>query len=57
MIEQPGDDNPSKFSYSDDTKPLEKQRNCWITYTNEQTHEILKKVFIYLHYSQVLSKV
>jgi len=27
MIEQPGDDNPSKFSYSDDTKPLEKQRN------------------------------
>ncbi len=45
MIEQPGDDNPSKFSYSDDTKPLEKQRNCWITYTNEQTHEILKKGF------------
>ena len=45
MIEQPGDDNPSKFSYSNDTKPLEKQRNCWITYTNEQTHEILKKGF------------
>jgi len=45
MIEQPGDDNPSKFSFSDDTVPLEKQRNCWITYTNEQTHEILKKGF------------
>ena len=45
MIEQPGDDNPSKFSFSDDTIPLEKQRNCWITYTNEQTHEILKKGF------------
>ncbi len=45
MIEQPGDDNPSKFSFSDETKPLEKQRNCWITYTNERTHEILKKGF------------
>lgn len=45
MVEQPGDDNPSKFSYSDDTKPLEKQRSCWITYTNEHTHEILKKGF------------
>ncbi|MDI6834034.1 MAG: tRNA uridine-5-carboxymethylaminomethyl(34) synthesis enzyme MnmG, partial [Bacteroidales bacterium] len=45
MIEQPGDDNPSKFSFSDDTVPLKKQRNCWITYTNEQTHEILKKGF------------
>jgi tRNA uridine 5-carboxymethylaminomethyl modification enzyme len=45
MIEQPGDDNPSKFSYSDYTKPLEKQRSCWITYTNEHTHEILKKGF------------
>jgi tRNA uridine 5-carboxymethylaminomethyl modification enzyme len=44
MIEQPGDDNPSKFSYSDYTKPLEKQRSCWITYTNEHTHEILKKI-------------
>lgn len=45
MIEQPGDEKPSKFSYSDDTKPLEKQRSCWITYTNEKTHDILQKGF------------
>src|SRR6478609_862227 len=33
MEEQPGDDMPGKFSYSD-TKPLDKQVSCWITYTN-----------------------
>src|SRR6187402_493488 len=37
MEEQPGDEKPGKFSYSD-TKPLEKQASCWITYTNEDVH-------------------
>jgi tRNA uridine 5-carboxymethylaminomethyl modification enzyme len=32
MEEQPGDENPEKFSYTD-TKRLTKQRSCWITYT------------------------
>lgn len=45
MEEQPGDDFPSKFSYTNETKPLPKQRSCYITYTNEQTHEILKSGF------------
>jgi len=44
MEEQFGDENPSKFSYSD-TKPLSKQRSCFITYTNEETHEVLKTGF------------
>lgn len=44
MEEQPGDENPSKFSFSD-TKPLSKQRSCYITYTNTETHELLKEGF------------
>nr|WP_295935043.1 tRNA uridine-5-carboxymethylaminomethyl(34) synthesis enzyme MnmG [uncultured Dyadobacter sp.] len=44
MEEQPGDENPAKFSYSD-TKPLEKQRSCWITYTNQEVHDVLKTGF------------
>ena len=44
MEEQPGDQNPSKFSFSD-TKPLNKQRPCFITYTNPTTHKTLEKGF------------
>ena len=44
MEEQFGDENPSKFSFSD-TKPLAKQRSCYITYTNLDTHELLKEGF------------
>ncbi|MCH4822486.1 tRNA uridine-5-carboxymethylaminomethyl(34) synthesis enzyme MnmG [Gramella lutea] len=45
MIEQPGDDIPGKFSYSDETKPLSKQRSCFMTYTSNEVHEILKEGF------------
>ena len=45
MEEQPGDKNPGKFSFFDGTKPLIKQKSCYITYTNSQTHEILKSGF------------
>jgi tRNA uridine 5-carboxymethylaminomethyl modification enzyme len=44
MEEQPGDENPAKFSYTD-TKPLVKQRSCWITYTNNEVHELLRTGF------------
>lgn len=44
MEEQPGDEQPGKFSYTA-TKPLQKQRSCWITYTNSEVHEILKTGF------------
>ncbi|MEM6806069.1 MAG: tRNA uridine-5-carboxymethylaminomethyl(34) synthesis enzyme MnmG [Bacteroidota bacterium] len=42
--EQPGDDYPGTFSFTD-TKPLKEQRPCHITYTNPQTHELLKEGF------------
>lgn len=45
MEEQPGDENPQKFSYADATKPLTKQRSCFITYTNTQTHDLLRTGF------------
>ncbi|PZR40965.1 MAG: tRNA uridine-5-carboxymethylaminomethyl(34) synthesis enzyme MnmG [Azospira oryzae] len=44
MEEQKGDENPGKFSYTD-TKPLERQLSCWITYTNEDVHSELKTGF------------
>ena len=45
MIEQPGDDNPEKFSYLDTTKPLDKQRSCYMTYTSNEVHELLREGF------------
>jgi len=45
MAEQPGDVKPSKFSYLDDTKPLSKQRSCYMTYTSPEVHELLKEGF------------
>ncbi len=43
--EQKGDENPSKFSFSEETQPLKKQLSCFITYTNQKTHEILETGF------------
>ena len=45
MEEQPGDENPGKFSYFNQTSSLLKQKSCFITYTNQNTHEILKEGF------------
>tara|TARA_R110002124_G_scaffold268374_2_gene435972 strand:+ start:2695 stop:4572 length:1878 start_codon:yes stop_codon:yes gene_type:complete len=45
MIEQPGDENPEKFSYLPSTKPLTKQRSCYLTYTNPEVHELLREGF------------
>lgn len=44
MEEQKGDEHPGKFSFTD-TRPLEKQRSCWITYTNESVHDLLRTGF------------
>ena len=44
MEEQAGEENPSKFSFGD-TKPVLKQRSCFITYTNQAVHDILKTGF------------
>ena len=45
MVEQPGDDIPEKFSYSDDTKPLKRQRPCHMSYTSLEVHDILREGF------------
>lgn len=45
MIEQPGDEKPEKFSYLDVTKPLERQKSCYMTYTSELVHDLLREGF------------
>ncbi len=45
MIIQPGDENPEKFSYLDITKPLTKQRPCYMTYTSPLVHDLLREGF------------
>jgi tRNA uridine 5-carboxymethylaminomethyl modification enzyme len=44
MEEQKGDANPGKFSYSN-TKSLEVQKSCWVTYTNPDVHDVLRTGF------------
>jgi tRNA uridine 5-carboxymethylaminomethyl modification enzyme len=44
MERQEGDDNPGKFSYINTTAVIN-QKPCWITYTNEKVHEILRTGF------------
>ena len=45
MVEQPGDDIPEKFSYSDVTRPLQNQRSCYMTYTSPLVHDLLREGF------------
>lgn len=45
MEVQEGDESPLKFSYSPETAPPTKQRNCWITYTNKEVHQALETGF------------
>jgi len=44
MEEQKGDNNPARFSFTN-TPKLQNQLSCWITYTNEQVHDILRTGF------------
>jgi tRNA uridine 5-carboxymethylaminomethyl modification enzyme len=46
MEEQPGDEGVFKFSYSTQTTHLTKQRSCYITYTNDAVHEVLREGFV-----------
>ena len=45
MIEQPGDPDPVKFSYSDETQALQKQKSCYMAYTSPEVHHLLKTGF------------
>jgi tRNA uridine 5-carboxymethylaminomethyl modification enzyme len=44
MEEQPGDSLPGKFSFLP-TTPLQKQKSCYITYTNPKVHQLLETGF------------
>ncbi len=44
MEEQKGDENPSKFSFLN-TPKLNKQRSCYLAYTSEEVHDILRTGF------------
>ena len=50
---QPGDSNPKPFSFSND-KIEREQLPCYITYTNEKTHDVIRKN---LHKSPLYSGV
>jgi len=45
MTPQSGDDDGYKFSYLPEVKSNLRQRRCWITYTNNKVHEILRSGF------------
>ena len=45
MIEQPGDNNPQKFSYLNLTSPIKKQLSCHMTYTSPEVHNLLREGF------------
>ncbi len=45
MVKQPGDEKPEKFSFSKETKPLTKQRLCYMSYTSDIVHDILRTGF------------
>lgn len=44
MIEQPGDEVTSKFSYTD-TENLTEQRSCYMAYTSPEVHDLLREGF------------
>jgi len=46
MIEQKGESDFNKFSYLPDIKSKLQKRSCWITYTTDEVHEILKEGFL-----------
>lgn len=43
MQEQKGDERVVPFSFTTDPESVQKEQvSCWLTYTNEQTHEIIR---------------
>ena len=44
LEEQKGEENPGRFSFTE-TPILRNQLSCWITYTNENVHDVLRKGF------------
>ncbi|MFV0556801.1 MAG: tRNA uridine-5-carboxymethylaminomethyl(34) synthesis enzyme MnmG [Lactovum sp.] len=40
---QPGDDNPKMFSFLSEKKVLNEQLPCWLTYTNDKSHQLIRE--------------
>ena len=45
LEEQPGDEKPSKFSFSPDTEAVKEQKSCYLVYTSPQVHSTLRTGF------------
>ena len=45
LEEQPGDENPSKFSFSPDTEVVKEQKPCYLVYTSPSVHATLREGF------------
>ena len=45
LEEQPGDAEPSKFSFSSDTQVVKEQRSCYLVYTSPEVHALLREGF------------
>lgn len=45
LEQQPGDETPGKFSYSDETQPPARQLPCWIAHTHADVHRVLADSF------------
>ena len=44
MEEQKGDERIVPFSFTTDPEEIQREQvSCWLTYTNEKTHEIIRK--------------
>ena len=42
---QYGDENPTKFSFSKETQPIDNQLPCYLIYTSKEVHDTLKDSF------------
>lgn len=45
LTPQPGDDHPAKFSFSDESRPVTEQLPCYLAYTDQAVHDILRTGF------------
>lgn len=45
LDEQPGDEQPCKFSFSTDTECVKKQKKCYLVYTSKEVHDTLRNGF------------
>lgn len=46
MIEQPGDERIVPFSFLNEEEDLKREQvSCWLTYTNEETHQVIRSNF------------